>query len=298
MANLTLTYHIDRPDDSSVVNHTLSLPFINLVRQNSIEMLSQSENLTYQLDDPFPYTETSNITIFANRINPVTNVVTYNTTVLASNFSSYAFTNGTLILQTNQNAGTRINGNIPEYPIYYSVNLTSNITSFMRMNVTVFNTSTVKGVLERLDGDGSTQRVLKTQANRLLHEKYGSELVPSLLVFHRVAAGYHDSTTPQVIRIDSEWNLQSGKYATLIESTNASSRSQIRPIQVVLPSHASIQTTFPLVIYQTQNEYFPLLEIGTMENSTFVATQEIRIESFSVPTRVGTTSHKVDVKLL
>ena len=300
--NLTLSYHIQRPNDSSLVNATLELPFLNIVQNNNIELLSDDvhkTNLVYNIMAPFPYTASSNISVYGDQINTATNVVTEDYNILASNFSGKEFANGTLIIQTTQNSGKLMNDNLVVYPIYYFVNLTANIVSYMNVNVTISNNPATQGVLERLATNKVSKQLLKTRANRQLSEKFSIPITPALLKFHSLPNGYHDSSSSSIIRIDNEWSLQSGEYSTLVESTTASTKSDNRPLQVVLPSNAAVDTTFPLIIYRRENEIMPTLQLGSMVNGSFVASQSIRVENYinSKSFIVDSSNYIVDVKL-
>ena len=302
MSNLSLNLFINRPNDSSIVNTVIQLPFLNKEQNNTIELLYDPiyrSNLVYTFTDPFPYTSSSNITIFGNEVNTGTNVVTENVVVLSSNYNTKTFANGTFMIQTSQDSGALINDSAPIYPIYYSVNLTENVVSFMNVNVTIQNSSSVQSVIERLNGDGATQRLLKTNANRLLQEKYGFQVTPASLSFHSTPPGYHDSNLTNIIRIDTEWRQQSNRYTILIESTDASSRSSNRPIQIVLPQNAPISNFFPIIIYQKNDEYLPLIHLGSLnESGSFVLNQVIRLDKYTFTQAISGTDYHVDLKLL
>lgn len=294
--NLTSFYYISRPNDTTLVNTTIQLPLINLLSNNSIELVG--DNRYFQFNSPLP--SLTNITLYANWLDTSTNPNTVQAnTSITSIVPNQVYTNGTIMIEHGQNSGLVATN----YPILYSVELSNTTTALMNLTVTIENDKSIYSVLDRLTNVVNETQILKTEANRILNDRF-QQITPALLRFHMMPKNYHTETltNSSIIRIDTEWNQQTGKYTSLIESTNASAESSHKTVRIVLPLNAPIDQTFPLVIYRKlPNELLPNIDVGYMNSSsTFVKTQSFITKQLLSPNlpsiTAGSSTYHIDVK--
>lgn len=283
--NIISRYHITRQNTSSYENTTIQLPFINLVNNNAFQLLSEYDGIyRYKILSPFTYNTTTDITAYGNEYNKLTSIVTENATILIPDTDYLEYGNGTIMIQTTLAAGT----SSTEYPIHYSIEQTENLTSYGTLIITVENDNNIQNVIDRLNYEVEYSQILKTQANQLMYERF-DEVTPALLRFNTLPYGYHSSTDSHIIRLDNEWNLRSGRYTTLVDSTNAINEGDNRDIQIVLPGNAPVEQVFPIAIYRRLNpdgtkELLPNISIGSIDSTgTFVTSQTIFMKRFMSP---------------
>lgn len=288
--NLTTSYYIKRTNDDVDINTTVQLPYIQLEQNDTVQFI---DSLPFYINSPFDYDETSNVKIYATR-----SFQSFPVLVTDSASPTITYKDGTILLQHNKASGQTLT----EYPIYYSVILSEHTTAFMRLNIIIENDASILSVLDRLQYQTANKQILKTEANRLLYERF-EPITPALLRFHTMEFQYHSSTPTQndIIRLDREWSLRSGRYTTLIESTNAASDFQQQEIKLVLPQNAPVDQVFPVVLYRRQNERIPELHIGTAsETGVFSTTQTFQTKKFLSPHlpvfEIDSVSYYVDVK--
>lgn len=301
MANLTLNYTIYRPNDSTTVDTTISLPFMNTIQQNKVELLTSTnfQGYTYTIDAPFPYDTNSTIQLLADYDSLTSQQI------LTSNYSSNNYKNGTIVVQTNQHSGNLSHETITPYPIYYSVSLSPNVTTQTLLYISVIRENNVQTVSERLQDNKEGLQTLKTHANQLLHDRFDMT-TPNLLRFHSVPKGYHVKNDSHIIRIDNEYQTQTGRYATLIESTDATEPALNRNIKIALPKNAHIETIYPIILYRKKTnpystELLPIIEIGHEDvTNTFYTDQTFNLENYtnhlSAPIIVDQEEYIVDIR--
>lgn len=289
--NLTLHYRIQRNANDGLVNTTIQLPFLNRASNNSVQLIQSNSETLYNVTTPFPYDSSSNVAFFANFYDPgteaVTNNVTINTTTIGD---ADQYANGTIMVQSNSDAGTLNSGSVRTYPIHYAIDISPTLTSYMKLIISIQNDYSVLSVLDRLKQDINSQQTLKTIANKKLETMASSytTITPSLFRFHVQPYGYHNKTANNYIRLDLEYKSKSKRHTVLVESVNTNNRANIRDIQVVLPENAPVDYIYPIVIYRRVNSGFidtnnvetlPNISIGRYVSSAFTEIQSIQLEN-------------------